>query len=205
MQIPPGSAKASRRAATLTPSPKMSCSSTITSPRLIPTRNSIRLSGGVPSLRSVIPPLHLDSAADGIHYAQKLRQEAVPGVLYDPPPVLTDFWIDQFPKVALKPFVGPLLIRPHQARVAGYVSSKHRREPTFDASWPYGLHGASLRGAILHQPRYARIKQKGALEGAPSVKLGGGSGFAAGETHGGGAGSVVGLDVDKADHAFLDL
>src|SRR4051794_2354081 len=35
-QISPGSASASRRAATLTPSPKMSPSSTITSPRLIP-------------------------------------------------------------------------------------------------------------------------------------------------------------------------
>ena len=32
-----------------------------------------------------------------------------------------------------------------------------------------------------------------------------GSGFAAGEAHGRGAGAVVGLDVDKADHAVLDL
>src|SRR5215469_8380689 len=31
------------------------------------------------------------------------------------------------------------------------------------------------------------------------------SGFAAGEAHGCGAGAVVGLDVDKADHALLDL
>ena len=57
--------------------------------------------------------------------------------------MLTDFRIDQLPKVALEPFVGPLLIRPHQARVARYVSSKNRREPTFDTSWPLGLHGAS--------------------------------------------------------------
>src|SRR5260370_140313 len=45
-QIPPGSAKPSRRAATLTPSPKISPSSTTTSPTLMPTRNSIRRSGG---------------------------------------------------------------------------------------------------------------------------------------------------------------
>src|SRR5262249_19190915 len=85
------------------------------------------------------------------------------------------------------------------------VSSEHRREPTFDASWPCGLHGASLRRRILHQPRDARIKQKGALEGAPSVKLGGGSGFAAGKAHRRGAGPVGGLDVDEADRALLDL
>jgi hypothetical protein len=43
------------RAATFTPSPKMSSSSAITSPRLIPTRNSIRSSGGVVAFRSAIP------------------------------------------------------------------------------------------------------------------------------------------------------
>ena len=32
------------------------------------------------------PPLHLHSAADGIHYTRKLRQETAAGVLYDPPP-----------------------------------------------------------------------------------------------------------------------
>src|SRR5713101_5710248 len=37
-QMPPGSASASSRAATLTPSPKMSSSSTMMSPRLMPTR-----------------------------------------------------------------------------------------------------------------------------------------------------------------------
>jgi hypothetical protein len=31
------------------------------------------------------------------------------------------------------------------------------------------------------------------------------SGLSAGKAHGRGAGAVVGLDVDEADHAFLDL
>ena len=44
MQRPPGSASASRRAATFTPSPKMSSLSTMMSPRLIPIRNLIRWS-----------------------------------------------------------------------------------------------------------------------------------------------------------------
>src|SRR5215469_13490126 len=46
---------ASSLAAILTPSPKMSSPSAITSPRLIPTRNSIRFSGGIAALRPAIP------------------------------------------------------------------------------------------------------------------------------------------------------
>lgn len=46
-QISPGSATASNRAATLTPSPWMSPSSTITSPRLIPIRKTMRWCSGV--------------------------------------------------------------------------------------------------------------------------------------------------------------
>jgi hypothetical protein len=53
--MPPGSASASRRAATLTPSPKMSSSSTMTSPRLIPMRNLIRRSSDISGSRSAIP------------------------------------------------------------------------------------------------------------------------------------------------------
>src|SRR5829696_3482929 len=44
--MPPGSARASRRAATLTPSPKMLPSFTITSPTLMPMRSIIVASGG---------------------------------------------------------------------------------------------------------------------------------------------------------------
>ena len=57
--------------------------------------------------------------------------------------MLTDFRIDQLPEAALEPFVGPLLVRPHEARVACYVSSKNRREPTFNTTTPGSLHGAS--------------------------------------------------------------
>src|SRR6516162_2772423 len=50
-----------------------------------------------------------------------------------------------------------------------------------------------------------RRAKKGAPAGAPSVTRGGRSGLAARKTHGRGAGAVVGLDVDEADHALLDL
>src|SRR5215472_14128839 len=38
-------------------------------------------------------PLHFHSAANGIHNARKLRQEAVAGILYHPAPVLRDLRI----------------------------------------------------------------------------------------------------------------
>jgi len=53
-QIPPGSANPSSRAATLTPSPKMSRPSLMISPRLIPMRSSMRRSGGTSVFRSAI-------------------------------------------------------------------------------------------------------------------------------------------------------
>ena len=72
--------------------------------------------------------LHLYGAPDGIHDARKLRQEAVAGVLYDPAPVVLDLRIDQFPEVGLESFVGPFLIRPHQARVPRHIGGEDRSE-----------------------------------------------------------------------------
>ena len=125
---PPGSASPSNRAATFTPSPKMSSASAITSPRLIPTRNSIRFSGGVPAFALGHPPLHLNGAPDGVNHARELGQEAVAGVLHDPAPVLSDLRINQLPEVRFEPLVGPLLIRPHQARIPRHVGGEDRGE-----------------------------------------------------------------------------
>src|SRR6516225_5624427 len=47
--------------------------------------------------------------------------------------------------------------------------------------------------------------KKGAPAGAPSVTRSGRSGLAARKAHRRGAGAVIGLDVDEADHALLDL
>ncbi len=54
-QIPPGSAMPSRRAAMLTPSPKMSPSCSTMSPTLMPTRNSSRRSARTAWLRTAMP------------------------------------------------------------------------------------------------------------------------------------------------------
>src|SRR4051812_21903934 len=51
MQTPPGSHSVSSRAATFTPSPKMSLPSIMMSPTLIPTRSTIRRSAWTPADR----------------------------------------------------------------------------------------------------------------------------------------------------------
>jgi hypothetical protein len=51
-QTPPAGARLSRRAATLTPSPRMSPASTMTSPKLTPTRKTICSASGRSSLTS---------------------------------------------------------------------------------------------------------------------------------------------------------
>ena len=72
------------------------------------------------------PLLDLDGTADGIHHARELGQEAVARVLDDPAPMLRDLRIDQFPEVALEPFVRPLLIHAHQPRIARHIGGKDR-------------------------------------------------------------------------------
>ena len=82
-QIPPGSAMPSSRAATLTPSPKMSPSSTTMSPWLMPMRNSMRRSAATSALRSAISRLHRDGAAHRVDDAGELDQHPVAGGLDD--------------------------------------------------------------------------------------------------------------------------
>jgi len=55
MHSPPGSHKASRRAAILTPSPKMSSPSMMMSPTLMPMRKTIRSSSATSALRLTMP------------------------------------------------------------------------------------------------------------------------------------------------------
>jgi hypothetical protein len=74
------------------------------------------------------PPLKLDPAPHGVDDAGKFREQAVAGVLHDPPAVLGDLRMDQFLEVPSEPPVGSLLISAHQARVAGHVGGEDRGE-----------------------------------------------------------------------------
>jgi peptide/nickel transport system substrate-binding protein len=60
--------------------------------------------------------------------SRKLRQEPVTGVLHYPAAVLGDFRLDQLPEVRHQPFVRPLFICPHQARVPRHVGGENRGE-----------------------------------------------------------------------------
>ena len=66
-------------------------------------------------------PLYLGSAADRIDDAGELCQHSVTGVLHDAATVLGDLRIDQLSQVSLEPLVRPLLIRPHEPRVARHI------------------------------------------------------------------------------------
>ena len=85
-----------------------------------------------------------------------------PVVLTMRPAMLGDLRVDDFGAERLEPAEGPFLVAFDQARVAGDIGREDRREPTFDASWPFRLHGASPVATILHQPalgtHLARIK-----------------------------------------------
>src|SRR5215467_12124966 len=107
--MPPGSARASSRAATFTPSPKMSPSSTTMSPTLMPMRNSIRLSLGTVVLRSAIPACTC-RAMQSIHHAAELDEQAVSCRLDEPTVVRGDCRIEQLGPDRLEPCEGAALI-----------------------------------------------------------------------------------------------
>src|SRR6516165_4070451 len=161
--MPPGSAKPSRRAAMLTPSPKISSPSAMMSPRLIPTRNSIRSSGGIAELRSTIPPLHFDGAAHGINHPRELDQHPVAGGLDHPAVMFGDLGIDQFAAMRLQTFVRPLLVHPHQTRVASTSAARiavRRRTEAMRRLAYTGRVNPSPRGySTTRQRRHGRERQ----------------------------------------------
>ena len=70
--------------------------------------------------------LDLRGAPHGIYNARKFHQETVASIFYDPAPVLRDLRIDQFAEMRFEPFVRPLLIQPHQARVTCHIGGQDR-------------------------------------------------------------------------------
>ena len=99
--MPPGSASISRRAAMLTPSPKMSSSSTITSPRLMPMRNCIHRAGETSVLRRAIRRWISVRTAPRRRRCE-LDQHAVTGGLDDAAAIPRDGRIDEFEPIGLE-------------------------------------------------------------------------------------------------------
>ena len=129
--MPPGGAMPSSRAATFTPSPKMSSPSTMTSPTLTPTRNSMRRLSGTSALRSRILPLDFGGAGDRIHHARELDQHAVAGQLDDAPSMLGDLGVDEFAAVRLERRERRGLVDAHEPAVADHVGSQDSGQTAF--------------------------------------------------------------------------
>src|SRR5262249_53321338 len=70
------------------------------------------------------PTLRLDRASHGINHTGELGQKAVAGVLHDPAAVFVNLRFDQLSEMRPQPRVRPLLIRPHQARIARHIGCK---------------------------------------------------------------------------------
>src|SRR6516162_7139148 len=85
-QMPPGSASASKRAAMFTPSPQKSAPSMMSSPKLMPMRNSMRLPNGtgIPFNHAA---LDLDGAPQRVYHACELDQQPVTDNSNDAPVV----------------------------------------------------------------------------------------------------------------------
>src|SRR5690242_15058211 len=70
--------------------------------------------------------LDLDRATHRIEDALELRQQPVARVLYGATPALLDRRFNEFPKMRFEPLVCPLLVLPHQARIARHVGGQDR-------------------------------------------------------------------------------
>src|SRR5215469_15350196 len=136
MQIPPGSASASRRAAMLTPSPKMSPSSMMMSLTLTPMRNSIRRHGGIAGGHFA---LQLDGTAHGVNHTGEFNKEAVAGGFDDATAVLGDLGVAQLSEDRAQCRERALLIFAHQPRIASNINSEDRCQPALD---PLSAHPA---------------------------------------------------------------
>src|SRR5271157_4021495 len=106
----------------------MSSPSTITSPRLMPMRSSMRLSAATPVFRSGIACCTRDRAAHRIDDAREFHQETVAGSLDDAALVLGDLRIEELVAQRFEAFEGAFLVRPHQPRMAGDIGGQDRGE-----------------------------------------------------------------------------
>ena len=127
-QMPPGSAMPSSRAAMLTPSPWMSSSSMITSPRLTPMRHSMRTSVASSALRSAIPRCHSVAQRIASTTLANSTSRPSPVVLTMPPVMLGDRRVDQFGAQRLQPRQRAFFVRAHQPRIARDIGGEDRGE-----------------------------------------------------------------------------
>ncbi len=139
-QIPPTSACASNRAAMFTPSPYTSpSSSTITSPRLMPIRYSIRHSRRQHRVALGHQALCVDGGLHGLHGRRKLDEQPIAGALDDAAAVVEHDGI-RLVAVRLEDGERAFFVLGHHSRVAGHVHHHDRGQaPARHSSPPDGI------------------------------------------------------------------
>ena len=116
----------SRRAAMLTPSPIRSPSlSSTTSPRWMPTRNSMRRSGGRPALRSTMPFCTSMAQRTASTTLRNSMRTAVAGPLHDAAVMHGDGGIDQIAPERPQPRKRPLLVGASKLAVSDHIRRKN--------------------------------------------------------------------------------
>jgi hypothetical protein len=115
--------------------------------------------------------LHLGCAAERVDDAGELDQETVAGRLDDAAPMARNVRFDDLDAERLEPAERAFLIGLDQTRRAGDIGREDRRKPTFDATLPCGLHGASPveDNPILTSARRALGKKALRLDAGPDV------------------------------------
>ena len=140
MQMPPGSAMLSSRAAILTPSPKMSCGSTITSPILMPTRKAIRLSSRSPVASSRMRFWNCKAART----ASTALKNPSPVFLTMRPPCSATSRVNGLRQERRQLGMRSLFVIVHEPRVASHVGCQYRRQPALDPAWRLLRHGTQI-------------------------------------------------------------
>ena len=133
MQMPPGSAIVSRRAAILTSSPKISSSSMIISPTCIPMRNSIRDPRGTRKSQCGHRSLDFRGTTSRVHHACEFDQQPVTRGLDNAAHVGGYRGVDQGFSDRFKTSQRAFLVSSHQTAIAGNIRRQDSRKPTLHA------------------------------------------------------------------------
>ena len=129
---PPGSHSCSNRAATLTPSPRISAPSATTSPRFIPIRSTRRSSGGVGRLPLDHGLLQRDGAQHGVDHGAELDESAIAGRLHQSATMSGQKWVDDVTAQAFERAERARLVAPDQPRVADHVRAQDGGQAALD-------------------------------------------------------------------------
>jgi hypothetical protein len=132
----------------LTPSPKMSPSSMMMSPTLMPMRNSMRRPAGTAALRAIISRCTSTAPPHRVDDTGELDEEAVAGGFDDAAAMLGDLGIAELAPDRLERRECPFLVLAHQPRIPGNVDGQDRRQPPLAEIDPHLAAGGG-NGAMI--------------------------------------------------------